>query len=248
MSSFVANYFLLDGLHGMEKIRGAVSYITPSDSSFISQISADNFYHNQYMDKCIYFDIYEILMYYVAYFTLLFLFRKYNKASDLVTNIISSFVCWRCILTRSTDWIISYYWYDLFIELYKKDYVMICHHLFTLYNLNWCSWYFDYYKIYRSLFLLKTGDLFMHHHKILENLELRKNKYVYYWQLAANSITLVLWLVFRVILPFGIYPFNYILLNVLGSIFHTINVIWVVKMYYLIRRTHNKLVLLYAHN
>jgi hypothetical protein len=141
---------------------------------------------------------------------------------------------------HSPDGIISYYWYDLILSLQKKDYLMIAHHLFTLFSLNQCDTHPDYNRIYYSLFMLKTGDLFLHHLKITDALDLY-SKYplsIRLYQLATLSITFVLWIVYRLILPFYVYPFETYTFKILSVTFHLLNTIWLIKLYNSIQKKY----------
>jgi hypothetical protein len=193
-------------------------------------------------NSCLYFDIAEISKYYLLYFCLLYLFQNNKRSTELSALVVSSLVCWKCILFRSHAGIVSYYWYDLFLMIHKKDKLMILHHLFSLYSLNTCSWDPDYERIYTSLFLLKTGDLFLHHYKISDIIDIPKTKWVYIYQLVISFLTLVLWIVFRIILPFGMYPFYNKYYEVSCMVLHIVNFLWVVKLYFTIERIYYKLI------
>lgn len=216
-----------------------ISIVTPKIESSNDSIMLFN--------SCIYFNIAEISKYYLLYFGLLFLFRNNKRPSELSALVVSSLVCWKCIIFRSHAGIVSYYWYDLFLMLHKQDKLMILHHLFSLYSLNTCSWNPDYERIYTSLFLLKTADLFLHHYKISDMLDIPKTKCLYIYQLIISILTFILWIVFRLILPFGIYPFYNKYYELSCMILHIVNFLWSVKLYFIIKKIYYKL-LTYDNN
>lgn len=218
----------------MNNLKDIIKYVTPTYISVEESI--------QIMNSCIYFDIASILKYYAIYFALLFLFRKYKKSSDLSAAIVSTFTCWKCILLRTHIGIVSYYWYDLFLMIHNRDYPMIAHHLFTLYSLNTCPSNPDYEKIYTSLFLLKSGDLFLHQYKITDMLELTKTRNLHVYQIITSILTLILWTGLRLIIPFGVYPFNNKLYGTICLIFHMANILWYIKLCSLITRLYKKIV------
>ena len=185
-------------------------------------------------------NISQIVSYYIVYAILCALFRKQKNSSNIASHLISIFVCWNSVLLGSANGVISYYLYDLLLMIYKHDYLMIFHHIFTLYSLNSCQNDADHRLIYTSMFLLKTGDLFLHFAKLIEYLEY-KDKKILLFQFYANSATLILWTIFRVILPFGIYPFHSWSFNLLGITFHIINVIWTFKMHRIVKKSWRKI-------
>jgi hypothetical protein len=182
---------------------------------------------------CLQFNKREIDYYLIAYAILArYLYKKYHKYMNLVSGLISTFICWKCVINNSPDGIISYYWYDLIITLYKKDWFMVVHHVFTLFSLNQCVDNPDYTKIYYSLFLLKKGDLFVHQVKIIDALELY-NDYPLasrIYQLITMSLTLILWIIYRFILPFYVYPFETTFYKISSVIFHIVNLLWIIKL------------------
>ena len=206
-----------------------INYIAPE----INEKSYDISNRYNFAGYCLQFNPYAILNYYLFYFLGMLAFKNYTKRHILVTNIISSYVCWNCVLGRNTNNLLAYYYYDLPLLFAKKDVALILHHLATIFCLNHCMTDHNGIIYYKYLFLFKTGDLLLHHYKILDALEL-KNKFPYtviLYQLVINLYTFIAWISLRVILPFGAYPAVPLYTNILYVCFHIGNIWWTIKLY-----------------
>lgn len=216
-----------------------IDYIVPE----INEKSYDMSDRYNIAGYCVQFNAYAIMKYYIIYFLGMFIFRNYTKRHILVTNIISSYVCWNCVLGRNTNNLLAYYYYDLPLLFVKKDLALIIHHIATIFRLNYCITDYSGIISYKYLFLFKTSDLLLHHYKIIDALEL-KNKFPYstvLYQFAINLYTLAAWLILRIILPFGIYPAETLNNTILYICFHIGNIWWTCKLYKTIIKLWGKL-------
>ena len=216
-----------------------IDYIVPE----INSESYDTTHRYKLYNYCVDFNPYSIITYYLYYFLGFFIFRNYTKRHILITNIISSYVCWCCVLLGHTNNLLSYYYYDLPLLFIKKDVVLIMHHILTIFCLNFCLSDYDGIIFYKCLFLFKYSDLLLHHHKIIDALEI-KNKYpliVRIYQLIINLYTLFSWIILRIILPFGVYPVTTIYNNILCVLFHIGNIWWTYKVYNTIKNIYTEI-------
>lgn len=206
-----------------------INYIVPE----INEISYDTSYRYDLLGMCVQFNPYAIINYYIAYFLGMLAFRNYSKRHNLVSNIISSYVCWTCVFGRNTNNLLAYYYYDLLLLFAKKDTVLILHHIATIFCLNHCLPDYDCILFYKCLFLFKTGDLLLHYHKILDSLEI-EHKFSYSMNLARliiNLYTFIAWMILRIILPLGVYPAVILQNNIIYFCFYIGNIWWTIKLY-----------------
>jgi hypothetical protein len=211
-----------------------IDYIVPE----IDSHSYDTTHRYNLYNYCVHFNPYAIMNYYLYYLLGIIIFKNYIKRHILVTNIISSYVCWCCVLGSNTNNLLSYYYYDLPLLIVKKDIPLILHHIFTIFCLNFCLSDYDGVIFYKCLFLFKYSDLLLHHYKILDALEI-KNKYpltVRIYQLIINLYTFASWIILRIILPFGVYPATTVYNNILCMLFHIGNIWWTYKVYSTIKK------------
>ena len=146
------------------------------------------------------------------------------------------------MLTGDLDLMISYYWYDLLLVIYMRDYLMIAHHIFTVYGISHCEWYVDHAKVVMMLKTMKTSDVLMHHYKITDALELEK-KYpigIYIYQIFTVSFTCVTWLILRIFNTLTLFPFISAKANILIPLFLVINFVWILKLLALVSRLCSK--------
>ncbi len=163
---------------------------------------------------------------------LTWLFKRYPKKEIIATNLISSFECWRYVLYGNLSHLIQYYWYGLIMMIIQKDWIMVAHHLFTIYGISHCPWYVDYNKVMDMLLVMKFSDLFIHHYKITNGLELERLYPIgiRVYQVITISITALMWFVFRIMLVATMYPFNSTKANILIPIFQLVILMWIVKL------------------
>lgn len=181
---------------------------------------------------CLQFRVHKVLQYFMMYLVLRLITSGYKKSDNLSSCIVSMLVCWKCIITRDMRDVIDYYWYDLALALVRKDSLIILHHVISLYALQHCSDHPDYERIHIATVLMKTGDVVLHHYKITDALELY-DKWpigIRVYQMMTMSATIGLWIVFRVIMPMALYPFESYTFYVIAVGFHCFNVYWIYKM------------------
>lgn len=191
---------------------------------------------------CWQFNPTQVVKYLLAYLIIRLLSSNYPKSHQFATNIISNISCWTYVLTGDLDLMISYYWYDLILVLCVKDYLMIVHHIFTLYGISHCTWYVDHAKVVTMLKTMKTSDVLTHHYKITDALELEK-KYpvgIYMYQIFTVSFTCIMWLVLRIFNTLTLFPFTSTKANILIPLFLAINFAWIFKLVALVSRLCSK--------
>ena len=187
---------------------------------------------------CWQFNPQRVLMHAMVYFMIRLITNKYPKNHQIASNIISSYSCVAYVLTDDLEQLISYYWYDLVIMLCNRDYIMIAHHLFTIYGISHCTWYLDYEKVFIMLKTMKLSDVLVHHHKIVDALELEKKYFTLatVYKIFTVFVTCVLWVLLRVIHTATLFPFEVLKTNILIPIFLLVNVAWVIKLLFLVKR------------
>jgi hypothetical protein len=165
--------------------------------------------------------------------------KKLFIFSNGITSIISTYLY---IYTANTDYIIAYYIYDLIPNLISLDIIYIIHHIATLYMITTPLTHPDHYKLEDALYLLKTGDLFIHINKIIGSswLPYMKPKLATFIQNISLILSVILWVYLRVILTFKLYPFNTLHIYVIAIGFHIVNIFWCIKMVISIGRTQHK--------
>lgn len=113
--------------------------------------------------------------------------------------------------------LISYYCISL---SFTEDFTMILHHLLSLWFLT-----FGYeQRVIIACVILKIGDIPMYLGKLTDKW--------FIW-----ILSMVFWVIFRVIMPFALYPFIIPLNNVLGVSLHIANVFWLKKLYYRLEKS-----------
>lgn len=190
-------------------------------------------------NMCFEFDVYKIVKYFLMYALLRFVTKKYKKRQVLSSNLVSMYVCWRFLLVRDFSDVIAYYWYDLVLSIVARDPLMVLHHLVSLFGLQQCFWHPDYESIRLGAVLLKSGDLFLHHYKITDALELY-NRFplgTRIYQACTVFATILLWLYFRVFRALDVYPFETSMFHFVAVVFHCLNMMWIVKLCILLFKT-----------
>jgi hypothetical protein len=192
---------------------------------------------------CMQFNSNQIIYYLLAYAVLMGITRGYPKRHQFVSNLISSYSCIYYLITGDLPRMISYYWYDLIIMLAVRDYLMIAHHIFTLYGILHCSWYPDYENIIIALKIMKTSDILMHHYKITDGLELEKKYplFITMYQIFTIGFTCLAWLRYRIFYMISLFPFETTKANILMPLFLITNFLWIFKMGFLINRLCKRL-------
>lgn len=196
-----------------------------------------------YADLCYSIDVYQVCVLWIFYLSLCAIFRKYTKNKEIASNIVSNVECWYFVLSLNMNSLISYYWYDLGNMIIQKSWVMVAHHIFTLYALFQCPSYPDYTSISNILIMVKTSDLLIHHYHIVHACELDK-KYPFIanaYNIVTLIITCVAWITLRVFYTISHFPLIVPKSTALLTIFTVLNTYWVVKMSKLIKKISSKL-------
>jgi hypothetical protein len=141
-------------------------------------------------------------------------------------------VCWRCVLSGDLDAVIDYYWYDLTLSVFKWDWLMIAHHVLSLYGLLQCEWHPDYEAIYLATIMLKSGDVLIHHYKITDALDWydRYPVAIRFYQSMTIGATILLWMNYRVYRPIELYPWETNAFHYISVLFHCMNAFWIYKL------------------
>lgn len=181
---------------------------------------------------CWQYDIQHIVTLLLSYATLRVIFRSYQKNDTLASNIIANFACLRFVMYGNLSHIIQYYWYDLILVVYQLNWLMIVHHLFTLYGISHCPIFVDYDKVMQILQLTKSGDILMHHYKITNALELEEKypRLIRIYQVFTITFTCALWILYRILGIANLFPFESTKANVLIPIFVLMNIYWIFKL------------------
>lgn len=172
--------------------------------------------------------------YLFAYGILRLITRKYPKSDVGVNFLMSMIACYIFLYNRNTDYLFEYYLYDLVISFVSFDYIMIIHHFITIYAITPCYDLDDYTKALQVLTYMKASDIFMHHYKIINGFELDRYKILAYWQFYSILLTIMLWCVFRIVIPLSYLPLKLISSNVLLIALVLANVIWIIKFWNLL--------------
>jgi hypothetical protein len=187
---------------------------------------------------CMSYDISQITMFFVVYAALYCILdvRKYKKAFEITSLIISSLACWLFVYSLDYNLLLSYYWYDIVLMIYNRDITMIAHHWLVIYGLCHCPTYGDYQNVLMMILSAKISDLFVHQNKIISYLDLESGNRTTFktaiklWRLSSILITLILWALFRFLFIMSLFPFNTLEANILMPIFLLVNAMWVPKL------------------
>jgi len=202
----------------------------------------DNVYYVNSLDLCFRYNLKRVALLFCTYFIGMYLCRKrITKRHQFVTNVISTLSSYHAIFNGSSDTLPDYYIYDTVMSALSGDMLMLAHHLFTMYCLAFCSSDLDYITINYYILLVKFGDAFVNHYKITDALDLY-SKYplgIRIYQLTTVIITMILWIPFRLVIPFWVYPFNCTSMNVLCSFLHMFSFYWMFKFWKLAKKIGN---------
>lgn len=200
---------------------------------FETQYSWDDNY-----DLCVEISLANIIKHFILYGLLRLVTYRYEKSHILSNHIVSMLVCWKFMLSYNFSDVIAYYWYDLMLSVWHRDSFMILHHLVSLYSLQQCSWHPDFESIRLAAVYLKSGDIVLHHYKIIDALEIYNNYRLKLriYQAISVLITILLWLYYRVYRCIEVYPFETTTFYVIAIIFHLLNVLWIVKLCVLLKK------------
>ena len=181
---------------------------------------------------CWQFDDWHVLYLLSSYILIVSIFNHKQKKEVLASSIISCFTCWKFIIDQNTTHLIQYYWYDLILVGIKLDWLMIAHHLFTIYGISHCTWYLDYDNIITILKVMKISDVLIYQYKITNALELEKHFPVgiRIYQCITHGSTCILWFVLRIIYILTLFPFETLKANSVIPIFLVINFYWIIKL------------------
>ena len=213
------------------------------------------------MNNTMYFANY-LLYYLMLCKTLVHESNRHLIAKHLMSAIVCSVYC----TTQDINLLIPYYWYDLLIEVipdeslqtiryirefknanYRKNYInhylsnlnyiMIIHHIITLYCITLD--FPDVDKIRQGIMLFKISDLFVHYDKILRltNLRFEYERCVLYTRIILQSISSALWIIYRLYLPIYVFPFRTTTMYVIAVIFYLGNITWTIKMVLTLKKT-----------
>ncbi len=180
---------------------------------------------------CWQIDIKKVILFISSYILLCWVYEKNNKHQVLVSNIISCIACWRCLLYHDLSELISYYWYDLMLMTIKKDWLMILHHVFTIYGISHCPNYEDYDKIMSILWACKLSDVVVHQYHIAQASNLIEHYpiAIKIYQIVTIIYTCVAWFMLRIVFIMSLFPFYSAKANILIPIFVSVNLYWIIK-------------------
>jgi hypothetical protein len=156
--------------------------------------------------------------------------EEYYKVLSITTTNINIINTILFLIFRNVNLLIAYYVYDLIIIIlcYKKDRLLIIHHIISLYALTINPSGPDYDNIMSTAYLQKLGDLFLHIQKIyglrkvnIENVTTR---------ITFLKIALCTWILTRILLSFRCYPFHAYDIWLIALLIHCANVIWAFKI------------------
>ncbi len=162
------------------------------------------------------------------YLTLRAYLSSYKNSHTISSNVVSTVACWLYLSTKSLPLIIGYYWYDLLLTLINRNMLMVAHHTITLYAITICSSSVEYDVMLQLLYSMKYADIFLHQASIVA--ELSKNIRSSLWQLITTSLTIWLWLNYRIYasikyISYLSWSSVIILIMILVS-----NIFWVIKL------------------
>lgn len=206
--------------------------------------TADDSYLYDWYDRICYdFDITQIVMFLAVYVSLRYVTYNYKKSAGLSSNLISMSVCWGFLIHNDHHTLISYYWYDLILSIINLDAFMTLHHVVSMFALMQCPWHADYESICLAAVYLKSGDVFLHHYKILDALELYAKFpfIVTLYQTMSVFMTIILWTYYRLYKTLEAYPFETYIFKTIAVVFHALNVFWIIKLSILLRRSYFRL-------
>jgi hypothetical protein len=160
----------------------------------------------------------------LTYFSLYLILSSENK-KELASLCISLLTTWKYVFVGGN--LLSYYVYDLILMLISRDYLMILHHLVSIYTLGLCPSHLDYNLVAYVFWLCKVGDLFIHVPKIM-NLTDKPIIQKLIIQFISCVMTVILWIYFRIYLfrYLDIRSVEYIFLYWVFQFFH---ILWIIK-------------------
>jgi hypothetical protein len=171
--------------------------------------------------KCLNLLIYKLLQHYK-------LTETAASSKKCSVYIVSTILGWVCTVTSSIVGFTAYYIYDIFNKIVEQDYVLLTHHVFTIFMIGLSPDHLDHSRVIRALLLLKIGDLFIYTKKILKELNIYKthkilsNILIWY----SSLYTIIAWTITRCWLPFYLYPFSNELISTISIGFHIMNFLY----------------------
>jgi hypothetical protein len=162
------------------------------------------------------------------------LFKKSTKIISILNTL-------HFFITGNINVMLGYYIHDTFNCYLMKDTFMIIHHLVSVYMISVSRQDVDYASIINGLYLSKVADLCMHITHV-SNIFYYDLDVYYYNKYFMQIITLVVWMISRVALPFFIcYPFNNYDSRFFGIAIHFANFLWVFVLFSEARDVLNKI-------
>lgn len=190
---------------------------------------------------CFSFNAYNYVTLLIIYFLLVLVFKNYEKKQILASNILAALNLYAYLWTENFELIINYYIYDTTITILHKDYLMLIHHMVTLYGITHCSDHADYYTMQKLVYIIKSSDLLFHHYQITKSLHLTQYKAVKIYQLFTIVFTMLAWTVLRFGVVISMMPFNTYKTHALVLFIHFANLWWLTKLFALSCKIYNSL-------
>lgn len=156
--------------------------------------------------------------------------RETNRLAKYTVSLVISIVY---LITNDINILIAYYVYSIVLISYNMNWVFLVHHLATLVCITIDSTHQDYKKMMIATYWLKLGDLCSYVPKIVSTLNLTTlesrflSKYASEWSMLAHVYMSA---VYRVLVPFVLYPFASRNMFVIAVGFHITNVWWVTRI------------------
>lgn len=178
----------------------------------------------------------KMVQYMIQWGVLLMIFKTLTKKRaikpmETATVMVSLCNAIYYIYAKDSNVLLSYYMYDMFYVLYTKQWIYVTHHLGSLLLVGLPGNHPDHNAVKIGTYLMKMGDMFLHPHKILNNMYV-KTQYTYYNYILLVSYVLscITWIIYRVLLGFGLYPFVTTWVRILCLLLHIVNFQWMFKL------------------
>jgi hypothetical protein len=158
-----------------------------------------------------------------------------NKLAAAIVSQISTIIF---IYSGDRTSLVCYYIYDLLHHLLNKNTLYIAHHLASIVMIlptitdSFASRQ-DIEKIILCCYVLKFTDLFVHVPKIIYESEFSAKQSIWSRRMTilCYVLSLCLWVPFRCVFPFYMYPFDNMALQIVAIGIHCGNIVWTIKMF-----------------
>lgn len=162
--------------------------------------------------------------------------KKPHETAKYTVSMINTYLF---LATGNMQLFISYYLYDLVLMAIYREYIFIIHHIITLYFVTLTETHLYYNEMLLVTYFMKLGELTLYWFKIIAASGIHTPT-IYKFSLESS---IVLWSIFRVILPIYIHSrkfgINYVI-DSLAILVYITNVVWIYKMYSLLQKKLDK--------